>query len=40
MDHNNCFKVESGLVSGFLDSVKEDFNQRSHLRDYDVWICT
>ena len=30
--------MESGLDSGFLDSVKEDFNQGSDPRGYDVWI--
>lgn len=37
-DYSNCFKVDSGFDSGFLDLVKKDFNERSDPRDYDVWV--
>ena len=37
-DYSNCFKVDSGFDSGFLDLVKEDFSKRSDPRDYDVWV--
>lgn len=37
-DYSNCFKVGSGLDSGFLDLVKKDFNNRSDPKDSDVWV--
>ena len=37
-DYSNCFKVDSGLDSGFLDLVKKDFNNRSDPEDSDVWV--
>ena len=37
-DYSNCFKVDSGFDSGFLDLVKKDFNERSDPRDYDMWV--
>ena len=37
-DYSNCFKVDSGFDSEFLDSVKRDFNERSNPKDYDVWV--
>ena len=37
-DYSNCFKVDSGFDSGFLDLVKKDFISRSNPEDYDVWV--
>ena len=35
-DYSNCFKVDSGFDSEFLDLVKKDFINRSNPKDYDV----
>ena len=37
-DYSNCFQVDAGFDSEFLDSVKRDFNERSNPKDYDVWL--
>ena len=37
-DYSNCFKVDSGFDSDFLDLVKKDFINRSNPKDYDAWM--